>query len=569
MKSKVYLALLAAIVAVGMVACSGGGAGGGSSKDTNTIAAKVAPLGDDVAFGKFKNPVNVHIAMMVDPTDKTLPAGDTAGNNEYTRYLKDKYNINVIVDWTAAQWDPYNQKVSLAIASGKLPDALIFNDRTYMTKAASAGLLYNISTLFRQYASKQVLDLMATTGGMGVANASYNDQMVSLPNTTTNADGVIQAFVRKDWLDKLKLAEPKTLADFENVAKAFVKAKLAGPATIGIVGPAKDTNLYCDFLNSSNLRGGFDPVFAAYDAYPGFWVDNNGTVEYGTINPNTKKALGTLAKWYKEGLIDAEMGTRDNNMEPVNANQVGIFFGPWWEIGYGNLDSYKNDPKTNWKAYPVYTDDGKWFVHMKTTGTYYTGISKKASPDVVKALIIMNNALVRDEQTFDRSVAISWYPLRNVMAPADEMEYTYNALMKILKGQAKPEEFMAPGSVYKNLANDAKQVQSIVKPPFDNINIGNYDQKKDVGEFQRLLATFVGDKPFAAIPIDKKVYSVTYSQTPTMLLKWANLWKLEQQATLGIILGKQPLDSFDKFVSDWKAQGGDDITKEVQAMAKK
>jgi multiple sugar transport system substrate-binding protein/putative aldouronate transport system substrate-binding protein len=568
MKRCVLFALLVALLAVGMIACSAGG-GAGGSKDTNTSSAKVAPLGDDVAFGKFKSPVNVHIAMMVDPTDKTLPAGDSAGNNEYTRYLKDKYNINVIVDWTAAQWDPYNQKVSLAIASGKLPDALIFNDRTYMTKAASAGLLYNISTLFKQYASKQVQDLMATTNGMGVANASYNDQMVALPNTTTNADGVIQMFVRKDWLDKLKLPVPKTLADIENVAKAFVKAKLAGAATIGIAGPAKDTHLYCDFLNSSNLRAGFDPVFAAYDAYPGFWVDNNGTVEYGTLNPNTKKALETLARWYKEGLIDPEMGTRDHETDSINANQAGIFFGPWWAIGYGNPDSYKNDPKANWRGYPVYTDDGKWNVHMKTTGTYYTGISKKASADVAKAIIIMNNALVRDEQTFDRSVAISWYPLRNVMAPADEMEYTYNALMKILKGQAKPEEFMAPGSVYKNLANDAKAVQGIVKGPFDDINIGNYDQKKDFGEFQRLLATFVGDRPFASVPIDKKVYSVTYSQTPTMLLKWENLWKLEQQATLGIILGKQPIDSFDKFVTDWKAQGGDDITKEVQAMAKK
>jgi len=310
MKNKVMLAMLAALLAFGMLACSKGSGAGGNSKDTNTSSAKVAPLGDDIAFGKFKNPVDVHIAMMVDPTDKTLPAGDSAGNNEYTRYLKDKYNINVIVDWTAAQWDPYNQKVSLAIASGKLPDALIFNDRTYMTKAASAGLLYNISSLFKQYASKQVQDLMATTDGMGVANASYNDQMVSLPNTTTNADGVIQMFVRKDWLDKLKLPVPKTLADIENVAKAFVKAKLAGPATIGIAGPAKDTHLYCDFLNSSNLRAGFDPVFAAFDAYPGFWVDGNGTVEYGTLNPNTKKALAILAKWYKEGLIDAKTAVK-------------------------------------------------------------------------------------------------------------------------------------------------------------------------------------------------------------------------------------------------------------------
>jgi putative aldouronate transport system substrate-binding protein len=569
MKNKIMLAMLAALLAGGMLACSKGALSGGNSKDTNTSAAKVASLGDEVAFGRFKNPVTVHIAMQVDPTDQTLPAGDGPGNNQYTRYLKEKYNINVVVDWTAAQWEPYKQKVSLAIASGKLPDALIFPDRTYMTKAASAGLLYNMSGLFKQYASKQVADLMATTGGDGLANASYNDQMVSLPNTTTNADGVIQMFIRKDWLDKLKLPVPKTLADIESVAKAFVKAKLGGPGTIGIAGPSKDTHLYCDFLNSSNLRAGFDPVFAALDAYPGYWLDEGGTVSYGTLGPNTKKALELLAKWYKEGIIDPEMGTRDHETDSINANQCGIFFGPWWAVGYGNPDSYKNDPKTNWRAYPVYTDDGKWNAHMKTTGTTYIGVSKKASADVAKAVIIMNNALVRDEQTFDRAVAISWYPLRNVMAPADEMEYTYAALMKVLKGQAKPGDYDVPGSVYKNLAGDAQKVQGIVKPPFDDINIGNYDQKKDFGEFQRMLSTFVGDKPFATVPIAKKVYSVTYSETPTMQTKWANLWKSEWEITLGIIVGRRPIADFDKFATDWKAQGGDEITKEVQAMVKK
>ncbi|MNY69829.1 hypothetical protein D3C86_2078310 [compost metagenome] len=45
--------------------------------------------------------------------------------------------------------------------------------------------------------------------------------------------------------------------------------------------------------------------------------------------------------------------------------------------------------------------------------------------------------------------------------------------------------------------------------------------------------------------------------------KWANLQKLEKETFFGIVMGEKPLDAFDKFVSDWKAQGGDEITKEV------
>jgi putative aldouronate transport system substrate-binding protein len=61
-----------------------------------------------------------------------------------------------------------------------------------------------------------------------------------------------------------------------------------------------------------------------------------------------------------------------------------------------------------------------------------------------------------------------------------------------------------------------------------------------------------------------KVYSEYTAVTKTMERKWANLQKLETETFFKIVMGDQPLDSFDKFVSEWKSQGGDDITKEVQ-----
>ena len=34
-----------------------------------------------------------------------------------------------------------------------------------------------------------------------------------------------------------------------------------------------------------------------------------------------------------------------------------------------------------------------------------------------------------------------------------------------------------------------------------------------------------------------------------------------------IIIGEEPVDSFDTFVKEWKAEGGDEITAEVQEAA--
>lgn len=537
-----------------------------SNSDSNAVSPALS--GDDLAFSKFPKPVDVHIGMVVDPTDKTLPEGDSVSNNQYTRYLKEKYNINVIVDWTAATGNDFKQKVSLTIASGKLPDGMVVDDRSFMTKAASSGLLYDITDLFEQYQSSQVRDIMASSDGRAMENASYKGRMVSLPNITVDTDGVHVLWIRKDWLDKLQLPAPKTVSDIEKTAKAFIDNKLGGDKTIGIAGPSKNTFPYSTFLISSNNMGGFDPIFGAMDAYPGYWLDNgDGSVSYGTTTDNTKKTLSLLADWYNKGLIDPEVGTRDNVGDSINANQTGIFSGPWWNGGYGNGDSFKNDPTANWQAYPIYSDDNKWNVHMKTTGSTYTIISKDAKPDVVKAILIMNNALVRDEASFDLSVAVGWYPLRNVMAAANETEYEYIELLKVLKGETDPEDYNIPNSLYKLMYADAKKVKDVIKPPYDDLNVSNFNTT-NFGDFQRLYSIMIGDRPFSTIPIDKKVFSVTYNQTPTMEKKWANLKKMEDETVMKIILGQAPIDSFDKFVADWKTQGGDEITAEVAELLK-
>lgn len=572
MKRKMAMLLSVVLLGLSLTACTNANDSSNDLKASSTPdsnAPESTLTGDDLAFYKFPEPVDVHIGMVVDPTDKTLPEGDSVSNNQYTRYLKEKYNINVIVDWTAATGNDFKQKVSLTIASGKLPDGMVVDDRSFMTKAASAGLLYDITDLFEQYQSSQVRDIMASTEGRAMENASYNGRMVSLPNITVDTDGVHIMWIRKDWLDKLNLPVPKTLADIEKTAKAFIDNKMGGDKTIGIAGPSKNTFPYATFLVSSNNLGGFDPIFGAMDAYPGYWLDNgDGSVTYGTTTENTKKTLALLADWYKKGLIDPEVGTRDNVGDPINANQAGIFFGPWWSGGYGNGDSFKNDPTANWQAYPVYSDDNKWNVHMKTTGSTYTLISKNAKPDVVKAILIMNNALVRDEATFDLSVAVGWYPLRNVMAAANETEYEYTELLKVLKGEADPEDYNKPNSLYKLMYADAKKVRDVIKPPYDDLNVNNFNTA-NFGDFQRMYSLLIGDRPFATTPIDKKVYSVTYNQTPTMETKWANLKKMEDETVMKIILGQASIDTFDKFVKDWKAQGGDEITAEVAELLKK
>ena len=48
-----------------------------------------------------------------------------------------------------------------------------------------------------------------------------------------------------------------------------------------------------------------------------------------------------------------------------------------------------------------------------------------------------------------------------------------------------------------------------------------------------------------------------------MVEKQAYLDKMELECFTGIVMGTRPIEDFDKYVEEWKANGGDQITAEV------
>jgi multiple sugar transport system substrate-binding protein/putative aldouronate transport system substrate-binding protein len=98
--------------------------------------------------------------------------------------------------------------------------------------------------------------------------------------------------------------------------------------------------------------------------------------------------------------------------------------------------------------------------------------------------------------------------------------------------------------------------------PGRDLNIGDFDTTKS-GDFQRLYSVMVGDRPYATVQVDKEVYSVTYSMTDTLSRVWPNLWKMEIETVMKIITGQLDVNAWDKFVADWKTQGGQAALNEI------
>ena len=59
------------------------------------------------------------------------------------------------------------------------------------------------------------------------------------------------------------------------------------------------------------------------------------------------------------------------------------------------------------------------------------------------------------------------------------------------------------------------------------------------------------------------IYDEVYVTTPAMISRQSELNKLRDNTFLAIIMGESPVDYFDTFVEQWKAQGGDEISAEV------
>lgn len=502
----------------------------------NTEAVDPYFLPEPVEFTTFKS---------VGANSK-LPEGDTVENNQYTRYLQEKSNITAKILWYASGND-YEQKSKLAIGSGDIPDILLVDEQTFRTLAA-ANQLEDLTEAYDKYKAPLTEELFASTGGKALEKATIKGKLMAIPNIAVQADSVSMLFVRQDWLDKLGLEGPKTVADVESIAKAFVDNKMGGEGTIGLTSDTLDVP---GKASRHNLKG----LYEAYNAYPGNWLkDASGNLVYGSILPETKTALGKIRDMYLAGLIDKEFALRKDKDEPVISGKAGMFFGPWWSGGVLR-DTYKNIPDANFKVYMIYDDQGK-LNNLKVPVSQRFIVVKKGYKHPEAAVVYANNYIRYERRAepdalkLDSQVSTEFWPIGNATYDyADAVERKSTELADALAGKIKPEDLRPE---MKQLYDFA--VADKAAPRADLVGWAKFYGYTEPAEMLKL-------------PMNELFNEFTTS-TKTMDRKWANLKKLEEEAFYQIVMGKKSLDAFDQFVSDWKSQGGDEITQEIEAELK-
>ena len=563
MKQKRIIALVSATA---LVATALAGCGKTSEENTQKTAVGEAEgtAKEDLPFSKYAETVTVHLGGSMNPNAK-IPDGMSYEDNSYTRFLKDDLNIKVVYDWVASSSD-YDEKMNLCIGSGTIPEMMNVNATQYRA-LLKYDMIQPLDQYFEDYASDKLKGFVKS-GGEELKKCITNDkgEMMAIPAPSMMVGEMNEMWIRQDWLDKLGLEAPRTWDEMVKVAEAFVTQDPDGNGeddTIGILGPGNSNHIN----DIGDNQFGLDPLFCSFQSYPQYWLqDEDGTVKYGSIQPETRTALEKIQKLYTDKLIDPEMLVRSNCQETLLSGKVGIFFGPWWS-GYTFADATLAG-EADWRAYftPL-SEDGNYYTHMPDPTSKYVVVSKSCKNP--EAAFKMISYLVANEQHWtddgitssDMSCA-DFYPLWNSYDNADEIEVSTETLEKYLAGEITMDD--VDFSQHKLLKSDMEAVKELKKEPYDDFSLDKWNLDSDLAKtnLPRLVSLLVGGAPYVN---DKyiPVYNAYSGQTETMQAKWANLKKMEEETFAKIIMGKADISEFDTFVKNWKSQGGDQILKEI------
>ncbi|MBB6670199.1 extracellular solute-binding protein [Cohnella nanjingensis] len=548
-----YLSVPLVLCLALLAACSSNGKNetGNAATETKpptaTSSTEVKPNTDPL--GKYEPAIEISTVRMDDGVTK-FTNGDSWDNNIWYKAYEQDLGIRVKNKWIAPlAGNQYSEKLNVSIASSDLPD--IFQvDGGQLQQLADAGLIMDLKDVYETYASPKVKELLNLDQGVGMNSATIGGKLMAVPVLTSYSDYAGFVWVRTDWMKKYNLPEPKTMNDVWTIAETFKKENAGGKNTVGLP-------LRKDLMGD---LGGIDQIFQGYHAYPRMWIpDASGNLVYGSIQPEMKTALAKLQEEYKAGVIDREYGVKDYQKvcEVLTSGKAGIYFGGMADP-LGCTQAGHDQDGALWKPLPLVSSDDKPAKPgiSVTPGGFYVVKKGAAHPE---ALIKLINLFAAKGDSADRDKYFQAEKTGDTQpfhyAPFQVWQINENVdFYRVFMKHAKGEDI-----------SDVKQDRKDVVAKIDAYLKG--DQK------QWAWYAIFGDESTQQV-IDQYLQNNMYifngyygPGTGTMKDKNAILAKMESEMITRVIMGASSLDDFDKFVSEWKKLGGDQITKEVNEWA--
>jgi len=505
-----------------------------------------------------------------------VPEGMTFDDNYWTNWCEEAFGITWSSSWIATTPGQNEQKLNLAMVSGDLPDLIIGTGKS-LTPMIEGGMVIPLDSLIEQYASPLVKHLM--TQMEEATNGSYSDpfskdgklygipMMADLWATSWNNN-----WIRRDIIEELGVTTPTTLADLEAIIEKYIAAYPNGYAMLMYAG------------------GSMDTVMEAYGAFPSRWIkDSEGSLVYGSVQPEVKEGLAKLREWYQKSWIDQEFVVKDFSKasEDLVAGNVLSFHGSWGSVWWPFPDMMAVNPEADMVAYaPLTQADGSMktvlYPTFNSDSKCFAINTKCTNPE---ALIYLLNANVDNmyrnsedmrklmKELYDYDLMYEPYEVREPLN-ADATSpgaYTYDYPEGIdgpvLNGYGETHGiYFSQGP--RDLVDQYIKLSDVEKGvlPQSDLTLLDTIEKDKYTQPQNRWAALMSSVDLYRSLEDKDIISYSlFTGAPTQGMTDSNAYlkKLEQETFSKIIMGQVPLDEFDTFVQNWKSSGGDQITNEV------
>ncbi|UUZ80347.1 extracellular solute-binding protein [Paenibacillus sp. P26] len=550
--------------AIVLSACSGSngsadtGQGKASKAETGSNAISDAKGTNAEPLGKYDPPIEVsfirNLSDVVENNVLGVLKGETFEDNRWTRLYKDQLGINIKNKWVVKGNDTseqYLQKLNVTLASGDLPDVITVN-ATQLKQLADSGQIEDMTALYQQYASPLTKEILSQEGSSPFDAATIDGKLMAIPQVDSSLERAMFIWIRTDWLQKLGLQPPKTMADVQAISKTFAENDPDGNGKKDTFGLGATKDLWGGAM-------GLEGFMAGYKAYPRMWVaDASGKLVYGGVQPEIKKALQALQTMFKNGELDQEFGIKDGGKvsEQIAAGKIGMEYGEQWNSIWPLQLNRNNDPKAQWRAYPIVSESGETpKVPLKFSTTKFFAVKKgvKHPEAVIKMFNLHLEKNFGKTAEFDKYYAPpeaeSVWRLSPVQpAPVKKNVEAFRAIDAARKSgdfsklQGEPKTIQGKIEAYNSGSKEGFALwgwERIYGPEGSEGVVDQYDKNN-----QFLMDKFVG------------------APTPTMVERKSTLEKLQNETYTKIIMGASA-DEFDKFVQDWTKLGGEQITKEV------
>lgn len=338
-------------------------------------------------------------------------------------------------------------------------------------------------------------------------------------------------WVREDWVKELGLELPETIEDWDIMLRAM-KDKY-GIAPLGY-------NITSSYGVANNYA-----FAASYDVGYSF-INKDGKVHYGPIEPGFKDYLAKMNEWYEEGLMDPDFATRDATSYNANVanGQYGAFTLNYGEMGQAKLTGRSLDP--NYKITPVKmpTSYEGQVIHLR-----------------------QNNSVVRGDRTYFTTrlvdegldeIAVKWQDYWYSQDGGDLCSYGPEGVSYVWGEDGEVEW------IYPRLEDEELDFWTVY--PLFKLHNWAYLRDSTAYEFQPEVYDAIetwGSQDASWVMPDN--ISHTTEEERELANIMVNIETYRDEMTLKFIMGQEPLDKFDEFVQTIKSMNIDRAIEIKQA----